>query len=549
MPDLLNNPPRAAARPAPPQAARPAPSREDPRRRSRVLAGISAASAAALAGLLVVEAVVLVVWMAEPRSAAPLSAALRTGAAFWLLGHGGRLQLPAGTAALIPLGLSVLFVALASRAGATVARVRPAGPRRRTVLASALSVSVPYGLIVALVAGVCSGGGLRTSVLTALAGGLVLAGVSAAVGAVRELPLAAPKRSRIRAVAAGVGAAGFLLIAASAVVAALALVTHLSAAADLAKPARAGAVGGVGLLFLQASLAPNAIVWTSSYLLGPGFAIGSGTLVSPASAHLGDVPGLPMLAGLPSSAAPWPAYALFLIPIGAGWLAGATLLRRLPRPPKLWMAALLGAGAGAVLGALLAAAAAVSGGSVTGGRLATIGPSAWQVGLLATLEVGTPAALSAVVLAWAAQRRRAAASAASAASAAALAEAEAAVRGFVGNLATGVFSIGLGFVGATAGGATLLVRNGTVLRRRVLRPQFRRRRDAHVQPSEGAHPTVDLTKTTIPLDLGGPAVDLTKHPAQDSADRADSADSRVKRRRVHLPRRLRRKSKVIRLPD
>jgi hypothetical protein len=328
------------------------------------------------------------------------------------------------------------------------------------------------------------------------------------------------------------------LLAASAIVAALALVTHLSAAAELAKPARAGAVGGVGLLVLQAALAPNVIVWTSSYLLGPGFAIGAGTLVSPTSAHLGDVPGLPMLAGLPSSAAPWPVYALFLIPVGAGWLGGVIMLRQLPRPPKIWVGALLGLAVGIALGGVMAGAAAVSGGSVTRGRLATVGPSAWQTGLLAALEIGVTAALSAVALTWVARRRRMAARAA--AQAAALLEYRGVVGRFAGRFGTAVVSLGLGFAGASVGGAHLLVRKGAALPRRVFRkPRFLARDHFGEQVADGAEPTVDLTKTTIPLELPQPVVDLTKH----------ASDSPEPRRRIHPPRRPRRKSKVIKLPD
>ena len=61
-----------------------------------MLVGIGGALAAAAAGLLVVEAITMVCWIAERRTAAPLTVVLRTGAAFWLLGNGGRLHLPAG---------------------------------------------------------------------------------------------------------------------------------------------------------------------------------------------------------------------------------------------------------------------------------------------------------------------------------------------------------------------------------------------------------------------------------------------------------------------
>jgi hypothetical protein len=360
--------------------------------------GVSAALIAAGVGLLLVIAVAMTVWIGETRTSAPLGDVLRTGAAFWLLGHGARLHLPEGTAALIPLGLSVLFVALISRAGAKVARVRPAALRNRAVLGSALAVGVPYALTAALVAVIASGGGLHVSAGSAVLGAFVLAAPAAAIGAWRELPAPNAVPGPVRAVAAGVGAAAAALIAACAVIAGIALLVHVTDAAALAKPERAGAVGGMGLLVLQAALVPNAITWTGAYVLGPGFAVGAGTIVSPTHVHLGALPGLPMLAGLPGDAAPWPAYVLFVVPPVAGVLAGMTTLRRLPDPLRLRGAALCGLAIAGGVGLLAALAAAVSGGSVTSGRFETIGPSALPVGAVAALEVGVPALLTIVAL-------------------------------------------------------------------------------------------------------------------------------------------------------
>jgi hypothetical protein len=340
----------------------------------------------------------MTVWIGETRTHAPLGEVLRTGAAFWLLGHGARLQLPDGTAALLPLGLSVLFALLASRAGAKVARVRPAAVRNRAVLGSGLAVGVPYAVTAALIAAVAGGGGLHVSAGSAALCSFALAVPAAAVGAWRELPSSRMVSGPVRAVAAGVAAAGAALIAVCALVAGIALLVHVTDAADLAKPARAGAVGGMGLLLLQAALAPNVMAWTGAYILGPGFAVGAGTIVGPSQVHLGALPGLPMLAGLPSGAAPWPAYILFVVPPAAGVLAGLITLRRLARPPSLRTAALCGLAIAGGVGLMAGLAAALSGGSVTSGRLETIGPSALPVGAFATLEVGVPALLTIVAL-------------------------------------------------------------------------------------------------------------------------------------------------------
>jgi hypothetical protein len=409
MPDLLNQTPKAAPRTAAPRPPRPrGPASPPPpslRRRSRVLTGITAALAAAAVGLLLVEAVCLIAWIAEPRSAAPLSAALRTGAAFWLLGHGGRLGMPAGTVALIPLGLSVLFAALLARAGAAVARVRPSGPRRKLLVVCAVTVAIPHTVITTVVAAGASGGGLQPSIWTASLGAFVIAAAAAAIGGARAVPVVNAKPSPLRAVGAAIAVAGAVLFAVSALVAALALMAHVSDAAALARPEKAGAVGGFGLLMLQAALTPNAVMWSASYVLGPGFAIGAGTLVSPTGVHLGDVPGLPMLAALPAGSAPWPVYALFLVPPAAGVLAGVVLIRRLGRTPKLLTAGLLSLGVALAISLLMGTLAALSGGPVTRGRLGTIGPSFLQTGV-AALEIGVPAIVAALALTWHRQRHR-----------------------------------------------------------------------------------------------------------------------------------------------
>ena len=286
-----------------------------------------------------------------------------------------------------------------------MARARPCGLRGRTLASASVAVAVPYALITTLVAGVAGGAGLRPSMISAFGGSLVLALASAAAGAARELPLPGSGDGPFRAVVAAAGAAGAVLLAGAALLAAAALAAHASDAAALARPAKAGAVGGFGLLLLQASLAPNAVIWSGAYLLGPGFSIGAGTLVSPGRAHLGDVPALPMLAALPSGGGPWPVHLLYLLPVAAGVVGGVVLLRRLATPPGPLRAARLAAGAGLAAGALVGIAAALSGGPVTSGRLATVGPSAWNNGLTAALLVGAPCVLTAAGLSWYRHRR------------------------------------------------------------------------------------------------------------------------------------------------
>jgi hypothetical protein len=68
-------------------------------------------------------------------------------------------------------------------------------------------------------------------------------------------------------------------------------------------------------------------------------------------------------------------------------------------------AALWGFAAGAAAGALAGLAAAFAGGPLGDGRLAAVGPSGWQVGLVAVLEIGVTAALTAAAANWLMFRR------------------------------------------------------------------------------------------------------------------------------------------------
>ncbi len=528
-----------------------------------MLVGIGGAVAAAAAGLLVVEAVALMSWIAEPRAAAQLPVVLRTGAAFWLLGNGGRLHVPSGTAALIPLGLSILFFAFAIRSGASVARVRPAGSRRRTVLTCALAVGVPYALLAGLVAGIANGGGLRPSVGSALTGAFVLGFAAAGVGAARELPMAAAARpSSARAIASGVGAAAGVVVAVCALLAAGMLLLHLSDIDALARPARAGAVGGFGLLTLQAALAPNVTIWTAAYLFGPGFALGTRTTVSPTGVHLGDVPALPMLAGLPSGPAAWPFYLLLLVPVVAGVLGGVVAVRRLPRTPRLPLALLVGTGIAGAIAVVAFVAAALSGGPVTRGRLATVGPSPWQTAIAAGLEVGVPAVLAALSLTWFRQRalRRQAAEVAveAALEAPEAPEAEERSPGLSRRL-RGLRPRVPGF-GRARRAAGVILSAGRGLGTGLGLDRLRHRNDPQAQ-EEPLPPLVDLVKAprvTVSLIKAEAAADTEAREA------AEPAAVPARRRRPHLPgrpqlprllhpprlpKRLRRKSKVIKLPD
>jgi hypothetical protein len=128
--------------------------------------------------------------------------------------------------------------------------------------------------------------------------------------------------------------------------------------------------------------------------------------VAPTGSALGSLPAFPMLAALPAGAKSAGSILILVmaVPYLAGIFTGIVTVRVMPTPATE-AAALWGFVAGAAAGALAGLAAAFSGGPLGDGRLAAVGPSGWQVGLVAILEIGVTAALTAAAANWLMLRR------------------------------------------------------------------------------------------------------------------------------------------------
>lgn len=159
-------------------------------------------------------------------------------------------------------------------------------------------------------------------------------------------------------------------------------------------------MGGLLLLLVQGLYLLNAVVWGMAYIAGPGFAVGTGTLVAPTGVQLGPVPSLPILGALPE-AGPTPAWvmAVVTLPFAAGAVAGVLSVRIAPSP-SYEGAPLWGFVCGLATGAMAGILAALSGGALGGTRLAAAGPAAWEVMLSVTLETGVAAGISAGLANW-----------------------------------------------------------------------------------------------------------------------------------------------------
>ena len=159
-------------------------------------------------------------------------------------------------------------------------------------------------------------------------------------------------------------------------------------------------LGGIAVTLGQLALLPNVVVWTASWLVGPGFALGTGSAVSPLATTLGPVPGVPLLGALPQGQLAV-GFVGLLVPVVVGFLVGAILgpgARRELEPRELALVAL---GIGLVGGVILGLLAWFSGGAAGPGRLVDVGPNPWAVGGWGALEL----ALSSLIGLFASLRR------------------------------------------------------------------------------------------------------------------------------------------------
>ncbi|MCI4062633.1 DUF6350 family protein [Micromonospora sp. R77] len=369
------------------------------------MAAAVAAGWAALTSWLPVALVLGLVQLSE--DAGSLSGALRAGLAGWLLGHGVPLETTAGPLGLAPLALAALAFWRLTRAGVHTSRAvapavaghpgRHSPSRSRSASGTRCSAPWPPCWSARVAPGLPVRAALTLAVfgtLAALVGALRTTGV-AALSARRSPPLL---RDGVRT---GL-VAGLLLLGAGAGAAGLSVATGGGDAADMIGAYRTGVAGQVGITLVSVAYAPNATVWSVSYLLGPGFAVGTDTAVRTSEVSVGALPAVPLLAGLPRGPVDGLGAGLLAVPVLAGMAAGWLLARRLLRlaaedRAELRWAALLGpaALAGPVAGLLLGVAAAISGGPVGGGRLAEVGPVPWQVAGVATLVVAVGALLGA----------------------------------------------------------------------------------------------------------------------------------------------------------
>ncbi len=189
----------------------------------------------------------------------------------------------------------------------------------------------------------------------------------------------------------GVAAAALIMVTAS-VVSAAALLISYGRVIALYEALQTQVIGGVVVTLGQLAFVPNVVIWTASWLIGPGFAIGAGSTVGPLGSALGPIPAVPLFGALPPGELAFGFLGL-LVPVVAGFLAGATLAPRVRGVLSGWYLLAAGLATGVVGGIIMGLLAWASSGAAGPGRLVVVGPDPVAVGAVAALEIGIAASI------------------------------------------------------------------------------------------------------------------------------------------------------------
>ncbi len=366
---------------------------------------IVAAISVALIGLAIALIVAISVWFVAPHDGGTTpEAVMRIASSGWLLSHHVAIELTTGTLGLVPLGLLVIPASLlyaGARQLALAFSMRSPGEVVRAVIPYALA----YGIVVAIVAGLTANGSGEPHALQGFVAGTLLATVCGAYGMLRASDLVDEAWQQlpfeVRQVLAAATAGLAVMIGLSAILVTLALAMGFPEALDMFQALKPDLLGGVILALLAMAFVPNLIVWFAAFSTGIGFTVGVGSSVSPRGIAYGPLPVFPPLAAIPPEGHPGTiAVAALVGPLLAGLVTGFLMHRRLPRHSANVVTG-LAVVAGFVVGLGLAILCWLSAGAVAEGQLSQVGPIAWRVGLVASLEVG----LVAAAVCWESRRR------------------------------------------------------------------------------------------------------------------------------------------------
>lgn len=198
------------------------------------------------------------------------------------------------------------------------------------------------------------------------------------------------------------GIATALVVTVAAIVLAVVLVGSFGTEISLYEGLQGGVAGSLAITVIQLLFMPVFVVWTVAWLIGPGFALGVGSSVSPMGSLLGPVPSFPIFGALPATTLSVGFIGL-AVPVVAGFVAGYAARGRSESEfsfaddrTRSLLRMLTPLGIGVCGGLIMAGVSWLGSGSAGPGRLAEVGPNGLVVGAVFALELIVGSALGMV---------------------------------------------------------------------------------------------------------------------------------------------------------
>jgi hypothetical protein len=403
-------------------------------RTSAYLPGALAGLRAVGVSFAVVVVPLLAVWATAAHVTTSWVQALRISASGWLLLHHVAVAYPGGDVGLVPLGLTLVPILACYRSGRRLATdpllsqgFSRAAVNFRPLVQGLVGLTAAYAGVAVLVALIATSTAVHPVMWQAPIGPAVIAAVAGSVGILRGHPRGTDLRAelfgwvpgRVRSAVRPALAAVVVLLLLALALLVVAVLAAGSRVVALHRALQPGVSGGALLIVGQLAYLPDLAGWALSWLAGPGFALGTGTVVSAGQVHLGVLPVVPVFGALPGS--PLPAGWMVALAAAGPVVAGAVAGWRSARPGAVsergggavdepvehtalgsrllesFMAALAAAlTATLILGLLIA----LSAGSIGPGRLAQVGPNALVVSAFLAAELVVGALGAAAVRTW-----------------------------------------------------------------------------------------------------------------------------------------------------
>ena len=257
--------------------------------------------------------ITLIAWATAGSASGTTSDPIRAAMWIWLGAHQVHFDLslsPSGVdgyLSYLPIG-GLLLPILALRAGFKRVVSKLDGDFSN-LTGVRLFFSLFYAILTALIALFSSSVGVKPQWWMAAIFAFLIAFGSSFI-ADRSISLAIPVILALRIVALLLGF-GFLIYT-------IAFFTNFGQATLITQVLAPGIFGSLLLLILNLLYLPNVAIAALSYVSGAGFAVGAGTHLSPFTQDIGQIPALPLLAGLPVNSNKWILlFSIVIIALGA----------------------------------------------------------------------------------------------------------------------------------------------------------------------------------------------------------------------------------------